>query len=77
MRGLLVAMPDACRCGAATAVIGSSKAMHHAKLVCGQCGKFRAWMSAEAFNFVAAVIDVAGRPTAPIIIRNSNSEKES
>jgi hypothetical protein len=73
--GLLVVLPQACGgCGAATGVVGSSAGPHHARIVCGQCGKFLRWLPAADFNFIAEVIDLSGRPSAPIILRKSNIE---
>jgi hypothetical protein len=72
--GLLVTLPRACGCGSTTGVVGSSAGPHHARLICAQCGKFVCWMPAADFNFIAAVIDVAGRPNGPIVVRHRQGD---
>jgi hypothetical protein len=71
--GLHVTLPNACRCGATSAVLGSSSGPHYASLVCGACDRHRGWLSADTFNFISATIDNFGRPVEPITIRFSNS----
>jgi hypothetical protein len=73
VRGLLVTLPGTCLCGERASVIGSSAGPHWARVVCSPCGRFRYWMSAESFGFVASVIDHFGRPTDPIIVSNPKS----
>ncbi len=76
--GLLVMLPRACPCGAIAGVVGSSCGPHVAKLVCAQCGRFGMWLSAEHVSFINSTIDVVGgRPAAPIVLRNINSENGS
>lgn len=72
VRGLLVTLPGTCLCGESKAVIGSSSGPHYARVTCARCGKFRAWMSATSFAFVANVIDQFGRPVEPISVRNTH-----
>ena len=72
--GLLVVLTQACGCGSTTGVVGSSAGPHIARRGCAQCGKFHSWMPAADFNFVAAVIDVSGRPSEPIVVRGSTLE---
>jgi hypothetical protein len=76
--GLEVTLPHSCRCGEANSVVGSSRGPHYASIVCGGCGAFRAWMSAQTFNFLSTVIDQFGRPLAPITVTmNSRSRVDS
>jgi hypothetical protein len=72
VRGLTVLLPGACSCGSRNAVVGSSSGPHYARIVCARCSKWRGWMSATSFNFVAEIIDQFGRPVAPIAVRNSH-----
>lgn len=72
--GILVAMPHACPCGGGAAVIGSSCGPHHGRLICATCGRWRGWASAATFACIADVIDTAGRPTEPIVVRRSRRE---
>jgi hypothetical protein len=70
--GLLVVLPLACECGAHEAVIGSSRACHHAKLTCARCGRFATWLSPSALAGINEQIDyIGGRPAAPIILRKN------
>jgi hypothetical protein len=69
--GLAVLMPSDCpACGARAAVLGSSRAMHHAAIRCAECDRHRGWVSAAFAAFVGAILDEFGRPTAPIILRS-------
>jgi hypothetical protein len=72
VRGLWVRFPGTCLCGEAKAVIGSSSGPHYARVTCANCGKFRTWMSAASFTFVADFIDQFGRPVEPITVRKSH-----
>jgi hypothetical protein len=73
--GVLTVLPRACACGSITGVVGSSRACHHARLTCARCGTHAAWLSASALAGINEQIDhIGGRPAAPIILRNSNTE---
>jgi hypothetical protein len=70
LAGLTVKLEhDRCRCGSDAAIIGDDKAMHRASLTCRSCGRHRGWLSKPTANFIAAVIDLHGRPDKPIIMR--------
>jgi hypothetical protein len=44
-------------------------------LICGSCGKFVAWLPADALAGINEQIDhIGGRPAAPIILRRSTLE---
>jgi hypothetical protein len=61
-----------CRtCGCTDFIIGSSAAMHCARLTCAGCDAFGGWMSQGAFTFTRMTIEKFGRPTEPIIVRHS------
>jgi hypothetical protein len=76
--GLLVTLPRACQCGSTTGAVGSSAGPHHARVVCGQCGRFHSWLPATAIAGINEQIDhIGGRPSQPIILRDSNSENGS
>src|SRR5262245_61960834 len=66
--GLQIVLPHSCRCGETISIAGSSRGPHHARILCINCGVFRAWMSGPTFNFLSAVIDQFGRPVEPIEI---------
>jgi hypothetical protein len=69
--GLAVLMPSDCpACGARAAVLGSSRAMHHAAIRCAECDRHRGWVSAAFAAFVGAIVDEFGRPTEPIVLRS-------
>jgi hypothetical protein len=67
--GLQVLLQSDCRhCGCATATVGSSKGPHHAALSCAACGEHRGWMDGQTHRFISGVIDVWGRPEAPVVV---------
>ena len=67
--GLVVSMIHApCpACGAVNFIIGSSAAMHSARLTCAGCGGFGGWLSKSAHRIVQATLE-SGRPATPVII---------
>jgi hypothetical protein len=69
--GLIVSMAHRpCRsCGCESFVIGSSKAMHTARVDCADCGAFGGWLSRGAFAFIQMTIEKFGPPTTPIALR--------
>jgi hypothetical protein len=71
INGLIVAMAHRpCRsCGCESFVIGSSKAMHCARLDCIECAAFGGWLSQGAFTFIRMTVEKFGPPTTPIIVR--------
>jgi hypothetical protein len=74
--GLAVRMTHRpCRaCGSANFTIGSSAAIHSARLDCAECGRFAGWMSRGAYVFIQMTIEKFGRPVEPITVRNSHGE---
>ena len=67
--GLLVILPDACRCGHDVAQIGEPRGPHLAELRCAHCEQHRGWLPREAHTFLTEVVQKFGRPTEPIAIR--------
>jgi hypothetical protein len=71
--GLTAILPKPCHwCGANSVMIGSSRAMHHARLDCSECGRHRGWASGEAVLFLQGIIDHFGRPDQPVIVRGGS-----
>jgi hypothetical protein len=58
-------------CGATNVVCGSSSGLHLASLRCSGCGAHRGWLSKATGEFLLAAIARFGKPTTPIIVRNS------
>jgi hypothetical protein len=58
-------------CGATNVVCGSSCGSHLASLRCAGCGAHRGWLSKATGEFLLAAIAKFGKPTTPIIVRNS------
>ena len=48
------------RCEAVHFIIGSSAAMHHARLTCAECGAFNGWMSKGEFEYVGMTVAKIG-----------------
>jgi hypothetical protein len=65
--GTKIALDNACpRCGGTSAVVGSSKAMHHAALHCAGCGHFLKWMPGWQWNALngAQIVDGSALETS-------------
>jgi hypothetical protein len=72
--GLQILMSGRCQfCGSNAGVLGSSRAMHYAAVICTRCNRHRGWLSRESASFINSIIDQFGRPTAPIVVRNKSS----
>jgi hypothetical protein len=72
--GLNVIVPKPCRnCGSDSAIIGSSRGPHHARLNCECCNSHRGWLSGATYKFLSGVIEHCGRPTEAILIRHHQS----
>jgi hypothetical protein len=70
--GLLVELPDACRCASNVAIIGTGTQIHRAMLSCRSCGRHRGWLS----KFTADWIEqVAAKFGAPEIIKVQRSRQ--
>ena len=69
LAGLIVSLPDACRCGADVARIGPPAGPHLAELRCARCERHRGWLPRQAHAFLTEIINKFGRPTDPIAIR--------
>jgi hypothetical protein len=53
-----------CRsCQAVHHIVGSSCAMHSAKLTCAECGRFSGWMSRGEFIYAKMTVERYGPPT--------------
>jgi hypothetical protein len=70
--GLLVRLPDACKCGHTIALIGKGRGLHRASLHCHSCGRFRGWVSKTSHDFLTGIIKSFGCPTEPIVIRRGH-----
>jgi hypothetical protein len=57
-------------CGS-TAVVGSSCAMHSARLTCRGCGRHSRWLSRDDFRRLAEIVGAVGHPTIPIDLHRS------
>jgi hypothetical protein len=54
-----------CRsCGSVAFTIGSSKAMHNARLTCADCGAFAGWLSKGGCDFIRISVEKYGLPPA-------------
>lgn len=71
--GLIVTLPDRCKCGTHEAIVGPGAGPHLASLRCGACEAHRGWMSATSHAFLTETIKQFGRPEAPIVIKRSKS----
>jgi hypothetical protein len=69
--GLPVHLPSQCRCGATNATIGAGAGPHAASLRCANCNAHRGWVAHATLSFIAEIVNLFGRPTAPITIRRS------
>ena len=67
--GVVVELPDACKCGGTVALIGAGSAPHRASLRCASCGVHRGWLARETHDFINEIIRKFGPLTAPITIR--------
>ena len=70
--GIEVQLPRRCPCGHGVFRLGPGQRPHRASLHCARCGAHSGWLPNEASNFVAAVIERFGRPTAPITISHNH-----
>jgi hypothetical protein len=68
--GFRVRLPDTCRCGAATAVVGAGKGPHAGELKCAVCERHRGWLSKDFASFIASITKKFGAPTTPIVLRH-------
>jgi hypothetical protein len=73
--GLVVKLPDACRCGANTARIGPPAGPHLAELRCTTCELHRGWLPRAAHQFLTEVVNRFGFPTTPIAIRRGSTQQ--
>jgi hypothetical protein len=74
LAGLIIALPDACQCGATLVEIEVGCGPHRAGLRC-LCGRHRGWMSGTLHDFLTAIVAHFSRPANSIVIRNkTNSE---
>jgi hypothetical protein len=67
--GLVVKLPDACKCGGNIAVT-TNHALHLGSLRCASCDTPRGWLSRETCSFIKRIITEFGPLTAPITIRS-------
>ena len=59
-------------CGSKSFIVGSSAAMHHARLTCADCEAFAGWLSKGAFTFIRMTVERFGLPTEPKTVRHSS-----
>ena len=69
--GLSVLVPPCRSCGSVEGVIAPGKGPHRASVLCSDCGLHCGWLSGITVSFIERVIDVAGRPDCPIVIRGA------
>jgi hypothetical protein len=68
--GLRVQLPRACsNCGGSIGVVGSSAAMHAARINFAACNAFCRWLAQREADFLVAVSKKFGAPSSPIVIR--------
>jgi hypothetical protein len=60
-------------CGAFNVIIGPPCGPHAASLRCICCDRHRGWLPESIADFIRAGINSVGRPTEPLIIRNSSA----
>jgi hypothetical protein len=68
---LVVTLPDACKCGAAEAVIGAGRGPHLASLRCCACEAHRGWLGHQTHSFLTKTVTQFGRPSEPVAIRRA------
>jgi hypothetical protein len=73
LHGLIVRVPDSCKCGAARTTIGAGAGPHTASLRCVNCGAHRGWLAHETHSFIGEIVRLVGRPTEPIAIRRGRN----
>jgi hypothetical protein len=64
--GLTISTEPCLGCGSTVAVVGSSCAMHSARLSCCACGRHSRWLSREDFQLLTETVEAIGHPTSPI-----------
>ena len=74
--GLIVKLAHrSCRaCAATHFIIGSSKAMHCARLSCAECGAFSGWMSRGDFTFARMTVERYGSPTTAFVVGENKKD---
>lgn len=72
--GLVVRLPDVCRCGHDVARIGAPAGPHLAELRCTMCQHHRGWLPRIAHQFLLKTVTKFGRPDTPIAIRRGRDE---
>jgi hypothetical protein len=65
-----------CLCGGITVTVGSSVGPHYAVLKCSACDRYRGWLSHDTAHFLNTIIDNFGRPTEPVVVRNSRTSAD-
>lgn len=58
-------------CGETAVTVGSSGGPHSASLRCASCERHRGWLPKTVADFLTDLVVRFGRPTEPIIVRNS------
>jgi len=69
--GLTIRTDPCSRCGGTAALVGSSCAMHSARLNCFGCGRHVRWLSRQDFQRLTEIVDAVGHPTSPIDLSRS------
>jgi hypothetical protein len=72
--GLVVRLPDVCRCGHDVARIGAPVGPHLAGLTCARCARHRGWLPRIAHQFLLETVTQFGRPDTPICIRRGGGQ---
>jgi hypothetical protein len=65
LHGLVVRVPDTCKCGAVRATIGAGAGPHACSLGCVECETHRGWLSRVAYDSLIEIIP-AFRPIGPV-----------
>jgi hypothetical protein len=58
-------------CGSAAALIGSSCAMHSARVTCFGCRRHVRWLSRQDFQHLTEIVEAVGQPTVAIDLGHS------
>jgi len=76
LAGLQVKLPQPCRCKCSTARIASG-GWRSPPLICDKCGTIAGCLAECAQEFLGQAIKLWGRPSTPLIIRQSNIAETS
>jgi hypothetical protein len=75
--GLTLHLPDPCKCGCATALIGPGAGAHPASLICDSRQAHRGWLPHSIHGFISEIIAHFGRLTAPVTVKRRGQASSS